>query len=842
MAQKKITKTAAAADRSDDEPEIPEAEKAAVRRLLGQIERAKVLTKTFNETVLPQLRRLNWGSIVGSEGDTQTIRTNLIFATQATLLPHTYAKNPEISVAPTEAVGPNEYQKIKDFCKTAQVALNNMFVDEAKLKRRVKANIRSVMTTSVGWLKLSYQESLKSSDALILHRANDLQDNLSRIEHLIMASKRETNDENLNRQREELKQQYQALMQRPEIRIFKGFVIDRVKTEDVFILDESIREFDDYVHAKKLAHRVWMTDDDYHERYGKAVEKSAVSFGQPAAGDVIDEGGAKVEFSASGKDIKQSYRAVYEVWDHVTNTVCEVCEGCHGYARAPRIMEPTPERWYPLYALGFNLVEGRWRPLSDVELLRKLQDEYNTTRYLYAEARKEAIPTRVFRKGGGLTPEDIQNLSNRTARQFIGIEGNPAVPLDKDILQLPGIAIDPAAYDVTVIRNDMDMLVGLSDASRSNLIQAKTATEAEIMRQSLMTRVAERQDAVEDMVSEMALSCLEMMLQRFTKAEIQQIVGEGASWPEEPDLEDIFRKIRVSVKAGTSGKPNLMKERESWAQVVPIINETMTQVAELRAAGQMDLAEAKIELLKETFARYDEKIDVDRFVPRAGGANGQAAMMQQFMELQQKFVQVQDEYAKCKEELQVCQQERDAAKRGEQAKIAESETKRAIETARAQSDIQVEADRTTRALDTEIVKHAMTLKSQERIEQMKMGVQMDIAEDDNVTELLKAGEQVRVQAETARANARVQANAKAGKTKAAASGGGSSAGSGDDTPEVASLLKQFEAKLEKLAKPEPMVVMGPDGLPDKVRTPAGDMVVKLDENGLPADLVPEGAV
>lgn len=724
----------------DTEREIPQEEKDAVSALLSSIERAKTIRKTFDEQSLPKLRRYSWGTKHNEEGNTEsTARTNLIFATMATLLPHIYAKNPEIAVAPTEAVGEDEYESIKGFCKTAQVMLNNLFVEEGKLKRRMKSNARSAMTTSVGWIKMTFQESL-AGDPLILRRVNDMQDNLRRVEYLVQASKNEQDTATLNQQREEIKRQVQTLMDSPEVKVFKGFALDRVKTEDIFILDESIIEFDDYVAAKKLAHRVWMTDDEYKETFGEGVQKGAATYGQPAAGDLADETGTKVQFGSDAS--KVNYRAVYEVWDRTANTISCVCEGCAGYARAPYTLKPAAERWYSFFALGFNLVEGRWRPLSDVELLMRLQDEYGTTRYLFAETRKEAIPTRVFRKAGNLTEEDIEKLTKRRTRDWIGIEGSPTVPLNQDIMQLEGVKIDPAAFDVTIIRNDMDMMVGLSDASRANLIQAKTATEADIMRQALMTRVAERQDTIEDLIGEMAVAALEIMMQKFSLEEVQQIVGQGAVWPK-LDIESIFRKVRVSVRAGSSGKPNVLKERESWAQIMPIINDTITQVMELRASGQFDLANAKIELLKETLTRYDEKIDVDRFIPKQemgedGQPVAQANAIAQASQMQEQFQAQQEQLAKTKEALQACEQELALAKRAEQARIAEAEAQKAVDVARETAKAQqAEAEAKARA-DADVIKNRETLESKERIAELEKQAAEYKALVDGATKLVAA--------------------------------------------------------------------------------------------------------
>jgi hypothetical protein len=72
---------------------------------------------------------------------------------------------------------------VKKFCTTADAVLLQMFVKEAKLKPRAKANVRAAMTTSYGVLKMVYQKSLKG-DPLVIRRIQDTQDNLAKVELL----------------------------------------------------------------------------------------------------------------------------------------------------------------------------------------------------------------------------------------------------------------------------------------------------------------------------------------------------------------------------------------------------------------------------------------------------------------------------------------------------------------------------------------------------------------------------------------------------------------------------------------------------------------------------------
>jgi hypothetical protein len=51
------------------------------------------------------------------------------------------------------------------------------------------------------------------------------------------------------------------------VKIFKGFVIDRMKSEDFLLLDDNVDEFDEYVDADALGHKVWMTVGDAKRQF-----------------------------------------------------------------------------------------------------------------------------------------------------------------------------------------------------------------------------------------------------------------------------------------------------------------------------------------------------------------------------------------------------------------------------------------------------------------------------------------------------------------------------------------------------------------------------------------------
>jgi hypothetical protein len=662
-------------DRSKANFEPTEDEKRVVRSWLDRAQRAEDadLYKTW-KVDLKQLRSYVYGEKHDDASGKKLVRTNMVFATIAAQMPELYAKNPQIAVTPSENVPENELGKVKRFASTGEKIVRKLLVEEGRLKKRAKANIRATCCTSYGVLKMLYQCEYRG-DPLIVRRIEDTQDNLATIEQTLAEMKDNDDIGKLAQQRDVVSANLKALSARNEVKIYKGFVIDRMKSEDFLVLDDNVDEFDEYVDADALAQKVWMKVSDAKRQFRMESIHGATKYGTPRA----DAGDRMTDIP-----LDEQYICVLEIWDKKNGVVRTTAKGMNRWLREPYPPENTAERWYPFFVLGFNLVEGRWRPISDVELLMGLQDEYNNTRTNYADVREKAAPKRIIRKGGNLTETDVTNIMTSGNKDWVAVEGSPAMPITQDVMELKGMTIDPLAYDVSIIRNDMDLVVGRSDASRANLIKPKTATEAEIMQQAMSTRTAERRDTHEDMLSEMGSAALQIALRDLTRDEAIQIAGSDAEWPNEPaTVEEIFGMVTVNVRAGSSGKPNVTQEREQWGQLLPQIEKTMQGVREARAMGSFDTADAMIELLRETLRRFDETLDIDSLIPPAerdkdGKPVAGAMLGQQLMQCKEQLAELQKELAKCQQDLQ-------KAQAGEQAKVAQIQ---------AESQLNIEQEKT----------------------------------------------------------------------------------------------------------------------------------------------------
>lgn len=574
-------------------------EKALVTDWLKRIEAAKRRHDKAFKQFESNRKRLR-----GENPDGSKVRANLYFANLATMRPQVYAKDPEYSIQPGLGVPEAALKATRNFCSTAEQVLSKCLVKEAKLKKRAKRLLTAAYTTSVGWWKLCWQEG-PGVDPIITSKLKDTQDNLERL----ASQKAELDDPSLGTdldlQMAKLNETLEGLQSQTEVSVARGLTLDFVLSEDILILDPSVRELGDYERSSAIAHRVWMTRDKFKAEFGYEVTKGK-SYGEK---DGLMSEGTQV-------DRKDELLCVYEAWDQDTNRILTLCEGDEGFCKPPFSPDWTGERWYPFFAMAFNEIEGAFYPLSDIELTAPQVEDINTAADDFKRDRKEALPVNVVRKGGSLTPADVERIKNRQGGDIITVEGVGGAKLSDDLFMGQLAKIDPQNYDTSQARAFMEQIVGGGDAARGTVMKAKTATEAEILSQGLRGRSAERTDTMEDVLTEVGIYSLQILLRKLTQEEVKRIAGPDATWPT-MTIDEIFDQVTIEVRGGSTGKPDRLQEQDRWTKLLPVIEKTVEQVGELRLKGQDGLANALVELTKETLRRFDERLDIEQFLPPA---------------------------------------------------------------------------------------------------------------------------------------------------------------------------------------------------------------------------------
>ena len=602
---------------------MPQDSQALPKKWIARITHARAHWSTFHKRVRHNRNTVagfNWNADPTGK-DFYSLRANLIHGTISAVLPNVYARNPEISTAPTHSGA-----DIKLFCKTLE-KVTNRALEHAQLKNRAKSTVRAALTCSFGILKVMYQRD-PSKDAYIQGRINDAQENLLAIEDLARDLQEDDQRHHHDAKRAELEELIKSLHEQTEVQSAEGLVIDRVLTENLLI-DPSICEFWDYTDADWICQIIPMKRGQAEALYKKNLANAKIY--QPGQGEPSHKKAkrlASMQMNAgSGPVTDDEQIAVLEIWDRATQRVYTMVEGATEWLREPYSPPRAGERWYPFFLLPYQVVDGQFVGPSLVDLTERLQDEHNEARDRFNQHRDLCIP-------GWVASADIneKTIKKHSDSRFgeITIVDTEGKPLNQVIIPRGHPKIDPIVYDTSAVRYDWEQVTGLQDAARSTVVRPKTATEANILQRALSGRVFEFKDQIEDWLQEIAQYSAQVLLQELTKEQVERYMGPPSTkttmvngelvmtmektydWPE-LTKDRIFDMVDLRIRAGTTGAPDGIEDKESWLKVLPMITNLSIQMQNLQARG-MDYEHIR-NLLHETLLRYDDRIDSNLFIP-----------------------------------------------------------------------------------------------------------------------------------------------------------------------------------------------------------------------------------
>src|ERR1700677_644674 len=174
-------------------------------------------------------------------------------------------------------------------------------------------------------------------------------------------------------------------------------------------------------------------------------------------------------------------------------------------------------------------------------------------------------------------------------------------------------------YDPTLILNDMERISGVQEALSAAINgpgNPKTATEANIQQSGTQARTTSDRDNLESMLTDMAQYTAQQALQCLETRDVQRMAGAKAFWPAGMDIEDLFTLVEITIEAGSTGKPRQATDMQAWGTILPLIQKSLQEIEQAFASGNTPMANALIELVKETMLRLGDESDVERFIPR----------------------------------------------------------------------------------------------------------------------------------------------------------------------------------------------------------------------------------
>lgn len=620
--------------------ETPEKEDEAplVNKRWKEFERGRKFDENFRKQVAIDRRYA-----AGTSDLSWAVTTNLIGAFIDILVALLYARDPDVSVKKAPQVDNSNTGQIDTFAETLEIVISSLW-KKGNLKRAAHKAVRSVLSNAEGWLKVNLRAE-KTPQPETDRAINDARETMDRLQAQLklLEDPQDKDPETIEAEIEEKKALIEELDAKLELAVHKFLAIDFVRTERIQVsLD--VESIEDYRDANWIADEQYLEVEDALERFQRLSAedlKLAKKFYQMEPKElttremdnVLPQGTITAEssqaFTTSSSDGQSpAFLRIVEIWDRRDKHIYTIIDGVKKWAKEPYTPPYPTSRFYPYFYFAFYEVDGQRHAQSLSWRLYKLQDEYSTTRSNFRLTRERSIPG-VFFNAANLDSTEAKKISDSKHQEYTAVKPtDPDTPMANLFAAKPVAAIDPRLYDPTYILNDAERVSGVQEALSAAISapgNPRTATEANIQQSGTNARTTANRDAMEEMLTDLALATAEQALQAMTVTDVMKIAGTKAMWlgpdpehghPDGMSIEDLFTLVEVSIQAGSTGKPKQSTDQQAWSTLLPLIKQTIVEIRQQLATGDMASANANIELIKKTMKVLGDEEDPERFIPR----------------------------------------------------------------------------------------------------------------------------------------------------------------------------------------------------------------------------------
>jgi hypothetical protein len=511
------------------------------------------------------------------------------------------------------------------FAQTMEIVVSKLW-KKTRMKRKARRVIGSTLTVGIGWAKCAWIER-SVRDPQVSAQISDLQamvERITREQAEVDEGYCADNDAAVLR----INQQIAALQDKVFVAQDRGFVLDFVPAQNIQVAPGT--DIMDCCDAPWISEFIYMTVADAlvafpdipakkikrAQRFQK-VQQRVTTDGPvaPVTDKDAEEFNTSEAVTAGQTPSDADYLQIAEIYSLDDGTVYTGIRGMDGWAKSPAPPNVKDPRFYPYFPLSFIEVDGDRYPASYVARSIKLQNEYNGRRSALRIARHRSLPA-VFFNEGEIDPENAQKIRLSVSQEFVGISTVTGGDMRQMFAPKPLSAIDPALYDTSPIQRDIETVWGVQEALSGGVEVDKTATEAEIQQGGFMSRTNAMRDQQEDWLSDIARYTGTIAVQYLTLEDVVALAGKDAVWPTLDTPEELETLLDIDIRAGSSGKPNLRSERESWQVVMPQIAENIEKVAMLRNSPQSEVADAYEQLVQKSLDVMGDKTDITSLIPQ----------------------------------------------------------------------------------------------------------------------------------------------------------------------------------------------------------------------------------
>jgi hypothetical protein len=442
-------------------------------------------------------------------------------------------------------------------------------------KYQMKQLVRRTGITGVGYVRISYSaegehilSSTSTDDSMMMR-----QKRAKLLQELKDDDELQDDDPRLIQLEQLIESMRNSVEQGDTTNIEERLVFDFPDSTSI-IVDPKCKALKGFIGARWIAERKILPLEEVQAYYEVKIDA-------PGKLVIYAESGVektKTDPSKPGKDDPQEKPlvCVFEVFDVITKETFAIVDGWNQWAEEPHPVDPSINRFWPIFALTFNDIECEpgakvhIYPPSDIELIRHPQKELNRTKEELRKHRKANRPWYATLEGW-MTQPDKDAVADHESNQLVLFKGiPPGGTLADAIVPFHSAPIDPTVYNTAPILEDVALTIGSNAQQQQQSQRHVAATPAVIAEQARMQGTSSNVDDLDDLLGEMAQAGGEMMLRKFSLNTVKRIVGIGAAFPEQ-NREDFLNELFLDVVASSSGRPNKAVDVSNAQQLGPLM-------------------------------------------------------------------------------------------------------------------------------------------------------------------------------------------------------------------------------------------------------------------------------
>ena len=550
------------------------------------------------------------------------------------------ACKPAATVQPTDGSGdPAAAEQRQRVADTAAVVLRHL-AREGDLLGALRGAAEDAIPSGIAWIKVGWQED-SQRDFLGRKRGQDQQDQIALLRSLgqqYAAGAFSADDARFQQMQDLDRYVRQALLGAqvagrvlepwmgqalahpgimpwwviPEPKTWRGATYDLIRAEDLRLDWSRVRTPRQHRDGRWVLERVWMSRQEVATRWeltteeqrrlgsrthasDRAPEQTQVSeAGEPGAEGLDDA-------TRSGDEI-----AVWEVWDWEVETRYVYAEGLDRFLERHPITLRSRLR-SPYIPIVFNPVAGRFMPLSDVDLGRKLQEEIIQSLTDASEGRQARLPKYVA-DGTKLDEETARQLENCRPHQVVRTK-MPVEDVRKAFQVLEGAAIDRSAYDMSDILSGLNEMVAVPSEATGRISKPQFAEQVKVMSAAMGTSADYMAEVITEAMRDALTITLDYLSILGDQAWVQHIAGPHALWPLF-ETEEVLRGLTVEVIAAGS-----QIARQQELEGLGMVTEALSKLVQLKQAAALAGLDVDIDALAaKALKAADLRMPVGRFL------------------------------------------------------------------------------------------------------------------------------------------------------------------------------------------------------------------------------------